>query len=172
VTFARIADAPFGYRLLPVGYFSQSRDYSARMIPLALPPDYPRIKRVKSFAELLGPPFADGVNALCWERPLPGDPGEIIAQLGPASEGLRNDQAQRRVDAPETRAALLRDFGGEDNDAFREHLNEQCYDLHYAPAPHARPFSFGPGNLWRIAVAWPGSPAPPCIHCAPRHRPR
>src|SRR6185295_19345262 len=51
---------------------------------------------------------------------------------GPASEGLRNDEAQRRVDIPETRAALLKLFGGEDNDDFREFLNENCYDLHYA----------------------------------------
>ncbi len=86
---------------------------------------------------------------------------------GPASEGLRNDEAQRRVDIPETRAALLKRHGGEDDDDFREHLNENCYDLHYAPVAWARPFSFGLGNLWRIAVDWPGSPVPPCLHRAP-----
>lgn len=86
---------------------------------------------------------------------------------GPASEGLRNDEAQRRVDIPETRAALLGLFGGEDNDDFREYLNENCYDLHYAPLAQAQPFSFGVGHLWRIAVDHPGSPVPPCIHRAP-----
>ncbi len=86
---------------------------------------------------------------------------------GPASEGLRNDQARRRVDVPETRAELLRLFGGEDNDDFREHLKENCYDLHYAPDVDAQPFSFGLGHLWRIACDWPGSPVPPCIHRAP-----
>jgi hypothetical protein len=86
---------------------------------------------------------------------------------GPASEGLRNDEAQRRVDLPETRAELLRLFGGEDNDEFREYLNEHCYDLHYATHSRARPFSFGLGHLWRIAVDWPGSLVPPCIHRAP-----
>ena len=90
---------------------------------------------------------------------------------GPASEGLRNDEAQRRVEIPDTRAALLQLFGGEDNDDFREYLNENCYDLHYAAAPQARPFSFGLGHLWRIAVDWPGSPVPPCIHRAPETRP-
>ena len=90
---------------------------------------------------------------------------------GPASEGLRNDESQRRVDIPETRAALLKLFGGEDNDDFREYLNEHCYDLHYAPVAQARPFSFGLGHLWRIAVDWPGSPVPPCIHRAPETRP-
>ena len=90
---------------------------------------------------------------------------------GPASEGLRNDQAQRRVDIPETRAQLLELFGGDDNAGFREYLTENCYDLHYAPIAHAQPYSFGVGNLWRIAVEYPGSPVPPCIHRAPETRP-
>ena len=54
-----------------------------------------------------------------------------------------------------------------DDAGFRAHLHENCYDLHYAPAASARPWSFGTGNLWRIAVDWPGSPVPPCIHRAP-----
>lgn len=86
---------------------------------------------------------------------------------GPASEGLRNSEARRRIDIPEIRAELLRLYGGGDDDAFLEHLKENCYDLHYAPAPSARPFSFGIGNLWRIATDYPGSPVPPCIHRAP-----
>ena len=217
-----------------------------------LPPDYPRIRTVESFHELLETPFADGVNALCWPRTLPGDFGEVVERLGvsegiatldeawllslpvsaagriaiailledqrllrahdrdpvlncihgyprdaaagpvptdvfsfhadsapveadtwlctyhgPASEGLRNDEARRRVDHAETRAELLRLFGGPDDDDFREYLNDHCYDLHYAAVPQARPFAFGLGNLWRIAVDYPGSPVPPCIHRAP-----
>lgn len=95
----------------------------------------------------------------------------LCSYHGAASEGLRNDEAQRRVDIPETRAKLLREFGGEEGEAFREFLTENCYDLHYAPAPQARPFSFGLGNLWRIAVDYPGGPVPPCIHRAPETRP-
>lgn len=222
------------------------------MPPFSLP-DYARIKRVNSFLELVAARFEDGVNALCWERTLPGDFGEVVARLGVTeegittldearlqglsinaagrmaievlladlrllreqgrdpvlncingyprdetagpvstdvfsfhadsapveadtwlctyhglpSEGLRNEEALRRVDVPETRAELLKLFGGEDNDAFREFLQENCYDLHYAPVPDARPYSFGVGNLWRIAVDWPGSRVPPCIHRAP-----
>lgn len=197
-------------------------------------------------------PFANGVNALCWERTLSGDFAEVVALLGPGegivaldearllalpvsaagrvaidrmiadlrllreqdldpvlncihayprdeeagpvatdvfsfhadsapvpadtwlctyhgapSEGLRNEEAQRRVDLPATRAELLRRFGGTDDAGFRAYLNENCYDLHYAPAPLARPYSFGVGNLWRIATDHPGSPVPPCIHRAP-----
>lgn len=221
-----------------------------------LPPDYPRIRTVESFHELIATPFADGVNALCWPRTLAGDFGEVVAHLGagdgivtldetrllslpvnaagraaidflledqrllqahdrdpvlncihgypcdeaagpvptdvfsfhadsapveadtwlctyhgPASEGLRNDEAQRRVDLAETRAELLQLFGGQDDDDFREYLNGHCYDLHYAPVAQAQPFSFGLGNLWRIAVDWPGSHVPPCIHRAPATRP-
>jgi hypothetical protein len=224
------------------------------MTPVNFPPDYPRIRRVSNFRELVTTRFADGVNALCWERTLPGDFAEVMAQLGdsdseavvtldearlrslalgaagrtaveqlladlqllrdrdldpvlncingyprdeeavvvptdvfsfhadrapieactylctyhgPASEGLRNEDAQRRVDVPETRAALLKTFGGKDDDGFRAFLAENCYDLHYAAAPGAQPYSFGLGHLWRIAIEYPGCPVPPCVHRAP-----
>jgi hypothetical protein len=88
-----------------------------------------------------------------------------------ATEGLRNDEAQRRVDIPETRAELLKLFGGNDDDDFLQFLKENCYDLHYAPLPQARPLSFGLGNLWRIAVDYPGNPVPPFIHRAPETLP-
>ena len=226
------------------------------MTPFTLPHGYNRIKVVKSFHELVETHFGNGVNALCWERMLPGDFGEIVEHLavnegivnldesrllslpvsaagkvaidilledqrllrahglspvldcihdyprdedsgpvptdvysfhadsatvetdtwlctyhGLASEGLRNDQAQRRVDIPETRDELLKIFGGKNDDEFLEFLKENCYDLHYAPMPQALPFSFGQGNLWRIAVKYPGSPVPPCIHRAPETLP-
>lgn len=226
------------------------------MIPFSLPSDYPRIQRVHSFQELINTPFAAGVNALCWERTLPGDFSEIVQRLGVSdgvtpidearlqalsmsaagraaiavlledqrllrehgaapvlncfrsypreeeplvvptdvysfhadsapvetdtflctyhgapSEGLRNEDAQRRIDNPETRAELLKLFGDEDGPEFREFLTENCFDLHYAPAPNAQPFSFGIGNLWRIATQWPDCPVPPCIHRAPEDQP-
>lgn len=222
----------------------------------ALPADYARVKRVGSFRELAAARFAGGVNALCWERAVPGDFAEVVARLGdgeglvaleedrlrtldlsaagrtavdvmledlrllrdhgvspvlncihgyprdedagpvatdvfsfhadsapveadtwlctyfgPASEGLRQEDAVRRVDVPGTRAELLRLFGGADDDAFREWLNENCYDLHYAARAGATPFGFGLGNLWRITTDWPGSPVPPCVHRAPATQP-
>ncbi len=94
----------------------------------------------------------------------------LCTYSGACSEGLRNEEARRRIDVPATRAELLRGFGGEDDEAFRTYLQEHCYDLHYEPLPGARPFVFGRGNLWRIAVDWPGSPVPPCIHRAPETR--
>ena len=226
------------------------------MTGFSLPPDYPRIRTVRSFEELVTTPFANGVNALCWPRVLSGDFSEVVAQLrdgegivaldddrlrsltlsaggraavevmiedqgrlrerdldpvlncihgyprdenpgpvatdvlsfhvdsapveadtwlctyyGAPSEALRHEEARRRVDIAATRAELLRLFGGDDGDAFREHLAENCYDLHYLPIPGAQSFSFGVGNLWRIATEWPGSPVPPCIHRAPETQP-
>lgn len=212
--------------------------------------------RVKSFHELVTTPFAGSVNALCWERTLPGDFREIVQRLGGGegvvpledaqlraldlsaagraavefmladlhslreqgrdpvlnciygyprdeeagpvatdvfsfhadsapieadtwlctyagapSEGLQNQETERRVEIPETRAELLKLFGGSEGEDFETFLKENCYDLHYAPKPEARPYSFGVGHLWRIAVDWPGSPVPPCIHRAPMTSP-
>ncbi len=223
--------------------------------PYIPPPGYDRIRVVSSFEELVGTPFGDGVNALCWPRTLAGDFGEIVARLGvieeitslddddlraltlspagraardfliedqrllrdhgllptldciPAyprsddsgpvptdvysfhadsanvmadtflcsyneacSEGLRNEEARRHVDVPEIRAELLRSHGGADDGAFLAYLSENFFDLHYVATPHALPFSFGLGNLWRIATAYPGSPVPPCVHRAPATR--
>lgn len=117
-----------------------------------------------------GPVSTDVISFHADSSPVETDTW-LCTYHGAPSEGLRNDEAQRRVDIHDTRAELLGIFGGGDDDAFREFLNEHCYDLHYAPLPHARPFSFGIGNLWRIATDWPGSPVPPCIHRAPETRP-
>ena len=222
----------------------------------AAPAAHPRIKFVRSFAELVSTPFADGVNALCWPRTLAGDFDEITAVIGPldeittlddesllglplspagqlardilledqrllreagldpsldcipayprdpgaspvpidvydfhvdsatvpadtylcsytvaSSEGVDNDEAQCRVDVPATRAELLLRYGGADDAGFADYLHEHCFDLHYVALPQALPYSFGLGNLWRIATACPGSPVPPCIHRAPATAP-
>jgi hypothetical protein len=84
-----------------------------------------------------------------------------------ASEGLRNEDALRRIDMPETQARLLAAFKEDGGDDFDAYLREHCYDLHYAPRAGAVPFSFGLGNLWRLGVEYPGCPVAPCIHRAP-----
>jgi hypothetical protein len=210
------------------------------------------IRTVTSFEALVSTPFADGVNALCWRRSLPGDFSEVMAHLGSGegivpldeerllslpvsregrdaidgmvadlrtlrarglapelncihgyprddrsvslptdvysfhadcapveadtwlctyhgapSEGLLNAEARRRIEVPSVRAELLHRFGGADDEAFADHLQEACHDLHYVPLANARPYSFGVGHLWRIALDYPGSPVAPCIHRAP-----
>ncbi len=216
----------------------------------------PRVRQVRTFEELLRTPFADSVNALCWERTLPGDFTEVTAKLGPGegivpledgrvraldltpsgrlaaeamladqqllrdhdlapslncvydcvrgpdagsvptdvtsfhvdsapvevdtwlctyhgacSEGLRNEDALLKVEIPEIRAALLKEYGGAEDAGFAEFLHEHSYDSHYAPKPGATPYPFGTFALWRIATRWPGSPVPPCIHRAPENHP-
>lgn len=205
-----------------------------------------------SFADLVGRPFRDGVNALCWPRGLAGDFGEVARLLAPidgvvvveadalralplsaagrvaadamledmraltelgrdpvlncvvryprderglpiatdvlsfhadrapievdtwlctyfgkSSEGVDNDDAHPLIDAPGVRAALLHAYGAADDDGFAAFIRDGSFDLHYGCVDGARPFSFGVGNLWRIAVAWPGCPVPPCLHRAP-----
>ena len=95
----------------------------------------------------------------------------LCTYFGPPSEGLPNEQAIRRVDILETRAELLKQYGGDDDAEFLEYLKNNSYDLHYAAIPQAQPFSFGLGNLWRIATDWPESLVPPCIHRAPETKP-
>lgn len=226
------------------------------MAALSLPTDYPRIRQVGSFDELISTPFGDGVNALCWPRTLTGDFSEVVRHLaldddlttldeeillalplseagqiavaillrdlrslreleldpvlnaitayprdeepgaipvdvysfhadsapvvaetwlctyhGAPSEGLRNDEGIRRLALPGMREILLAEYGGTDDEGFTDYLSEHCYDLHYAPLPAAQPFSFGVGHLWRIAVDYPGSPVPPCLHRAPETLP-
>jgi hypothetical protein len=214
------------------------------------------IRTVTSFEALVSTPFADGVNALCWRRSLPGDFTEVLAHLGSGegivpldeerlhalpvsnegraaidgmladirtlrahglapelnciygyprddksvslptdvysfhadfapveadtwlctyhgapSDGLLNAEARRRIEVPSVRAELLHRFGGADDEAFADHLKEACHDFHYVPLPNARPYSFGVGHLWRIALDYPGSPVAPCIHRAPNTLP-
>jgi hypothetical protein len=95
----------------------------------------------------------------------------LCTYAGRSSEGLDHDDARRRIDEPATRAALLRAYGGADDDGFAAFVREGSFDLHYAAVDGARPFSFGVGNLWKVAVEWPGCPVPPCLHRAPRTGP-
>jgi hypothetical protein len=95
----------------------------------------------------------------------------LCTYFGPPSEAVRNDEAFRYIDRRDIRAALLAEFGGSDGSAFEEYLHDAGYDLHYGALPQARPFSFGIGNLWRIATEYPGSPVAPCIHRAPTTSP-
>jgi hypothetical protein len=94
----------------------------------------------------------------------------LCTYWGESSEGLDNDDARRIVDAPAIRAALLAVWGGDDDDGFTDFIRDGSFDLHYAGVDDAI-FSFGVGNLWRIAVEWPGCPVPPCLHRAPRTLP-
>lgn len=91
----------------------------------------------------------------------------LCTYYGASSEGLGNEDAVRRVDVPETRAKLLNLSGVDDDEGFHEWLGDHHFDLHYEPLPGAKPYSFGVGNLWRVATLHEGCAVPPCIHRAP-----
>lgn len=98
--------------------------------------------------------------------PVPADT-YLCSYNEASSEGLDNAGAMRRIDDPATRAKLQALFLAEGGGSFEEYLRDNCYDLHYAPVTGAVRYSFGIGNLWRIAVEYPGCPVAPCIHRAP-----
>lgn len=89
----------------------------------------------------------------------------LCTYSGACSEGADGDDVERLVDDPTMRAAL-REVHGRD-EGFDAFLTEGSFDLHYRLKPGARAHPFGVGNLWRLAVAWPGSTSAPCIHRAP-----
>lgn len=55
-----------------------------------------RVKQVGGFQELLTTPFADGVNAFCWSRSLPGDYTEVVRLLGPGEGIVALDEKRLR----------------------------------------------------------------------------
>lgn len=91
----------------------------------------------------------------------------LCTYVGASSEGVANASAVRRIDVAETRAELLSVYGGADAEGFAGWLGDHFFDLHYVPLPGASTYAFGIGNLWRIAIAHPHAPVPPCIHRAP-----
>jgi hypothetical protein len=122
-----------------------------------------------------GPVPTDVFSFHADSAPVPADTW-LCTYHGPPSEGLRNEDAVRKIDVPAIRAELLKLHGGPDDASFAEFLSENHYDLHYAPradAPSKTPsrskgcYSFGLFNLWRIACDYPDAPVPPCIHRAP-----
>jgi hypothetical protein len=91
----------------------------------------------------------------------------LCTYAGASSIGVCHEDVIPRAQDPIVRAALLADYGGEDDESFLDYLTENFYDLHYDALPGARTFRFGVGHLWRIAIDYPGNPVPPCIHRAP-----
>jgi len=97
--------------------------------------------------------------------PLPIDTF-LCTYFGDSSEILPNAQGIQKVLIPEIRNALKKQYHGKES-GFESYLTEHFYDLHYAANPNANVISLGVGNMWRLAVDYPESIVPPCIHRAP-----
>jgi hypothetical protein len=93
----------------------------------------------------------------------------LCTYYGEPSEIIPNPQCEQKVWIPEIRAALKELYDGED-DGFEAFLTEYFFDLHYQAKPNAQPINLGLGNLWRLAVDYPGSPVLPCVHRAPHEK--
>jgi hypothetical protein len=91
----------------------------------------------------------------------------LCTYLGASTEAVRNIDALRHVDRAETRAMLLKAYGGPDDEGFADFLADHFYDLHFHVKPDAPRYSFGVGHLWRVALVHPESRTLPCIHRAP-----
>lgn len=94
----------------------------------------------------------------------------LCTYSGKSSEGIDNGHAGRLMDDPDVASALRRHYASCDDEQFRELVHAESFDLHYRVVDGARPFEFGVGNLWRIAVDWPGSRVRPCLHRAPPYQ--
>ncbi|HEY4057925.1 MAG TPA: hypothetical protein VGM39_15025 [Kofleriaceae bacterium] len=95
----------------------------------------------------------------------------LCTYWGKSSEGIDHADAERLFDEPEIQSALRQHYASLDDEAFRDLVWNESFDLHYRVVDGAQLFSFGVGHLWRIAVAWPGCAVPPCLHRAPPTEP-
>lgn len=100
--------------------------------------------------------------------PIPTDTF-LCTYLGQASEILPNAQAEQKVLIPSIRNQLKQLYTGSDED-FETYLSEHFFDLHYQPKPHAQTINLGLGHLWRLAVDYPESKVPACVHRAPQEK--
>lgn len=97
--------------------------------------------------------------------PVPTDTF-LCTYFGEPSDILPNSEAEQKVLVPEIRNELKKLHYGPEEE-FESFLSENFFDLHYKAKPKSNHISLGQGNLWRLAVDYPGSPALPCVHRAP-----
>ncbi len=108
--------------------------------------------------------------------PIPTDTF-LCTYYGDPSEILPNSEATQKIWIPEIRDELKKLYEGHDeeheeghNEGFEAFLMENFFDLHYQAKPDALPINLGLGQLWRLAIDYPGSKVRPCIHRAPKEK--
>lgn len=90
----------------------------------------------------------------------------LCTYYGTASDILPNAQAEQKIQIPEIREQLKKQFTGTDEE-FETYLIDNFFDLHYQAKPNAKLINLGLGNLWKLSVDHPNNPVLPCIHRAP-----
>jgi hypothetical protein len=100
--------------------------------------------------------------------PVPTDT-ILCTYYGDPSEILPNSEAIQKILIPEIRDELKKLYDGND-EGFETFLTENFFDLHYQAKPNTVPFSLGLGQMWRLAIDYPKSKIPPCVHRAPKEK--
>lgn len=100
--------------------------------------------------------------------PVPTDTF-LCTYYGVPSEILPNSEAIQKILVPEIRNELKKLYGAYD-EGFESFLTENFFDLHYQAKPNALPISLGLGHIWRLAIDYPKSKIPPCVHRAPKEK--
>lgn len=100
--------------------------------------------------------------------PVPTDT-ILCTYYGAPSEILPNSEAIQKIFVPEIRNELRKLYDGDD-EGFEFFLKENFFDLHYKAKPNALPISLGIGHIWRLAIDYPESKIPPCVHRAPKEK--
>jgi hypothetical protein len=109
----------------------------------------PRVRRVRSFEELRSTRFADGVNALYWERTLPGDFTEVIAKLGPGEGIVPLDDERIRALELSSAGRLAAEAMLADQQLLRDHDLAPCVATTPAArsGPSGAPHQVPPGRM-------------------------
>ncbi len=100
--------------------------------------------------------------------PIPTDTF-LCTYYGVPSEIIPNSETIQKVKIPEIRDALKKLYG-EANEGFEAFLTENFFDLHYQAKPNTQPISLGLGHIWRLAIDYPETKIPPCVHRAPKEK--
>lgn len=101
--------------------------------------------------------------------PIPTDTF-LCTYYGESSEIISNSDAEQKISIPEIRNQLKKLHYGTEEE-FETFLTEHFFDLHYQAKTNSSPIRLTQGQLWKLAVDHPGSPALPCIHRAPVEKP-
>ncbi len=112
------------------------------------------------------PVFATDVYSFHVDRSPVATDTFLCTYFGQTSEILPNAFAEQKVQIPAIRKELKKLYDGSDGD-FDTFLIDNFFDLHYQAKPLANSIRLGIGQIYRLAVDYPGSEALSCIHRAP-----
>ena len=94
----------------------------------------------------------------------------LCTYFGTTSQIVPNEHATQKIQIPEIRAEIKKNYNPKDYHNFDEFVTENFLDLHYQAIPTAQITSLGLGHMVKLAIDHPESTVLPCIHRAPLER--